>query len=120
MILAAINFSKTFDSAWHPALFHNLILADLPTCYAHWTPSFLSDRRACVVFQNHKSRSFRVRQGVPQGSVLGPVLFSLFINDLPASLPTSAVLSVLTIWSFGPPYFGGGHTTSYDSTGVMT
>ena len=76
-ILATIDFSKAFDSVWHAALFHKLTLAGLPPCFARWTQSLLSDRRACVVYQNHKSCSFRVRQGVSQGSVFGPVLFSL-------------------------------------------
>ena len=105
-ILFAIDFSKALDSIWHPALFHKLISAGLPPCFARWTQSFLSDRRASVVFQNHKSRSFRVRRGVPQGSVLGPVLFSLFISDHPASLPSSVSCSLyaddLAIWSSCP------------------
>ena len=101
-ILSDINFSKAFNSVWHPAFFHKLISAGLPPCFARWTQSFLSDRRASVVYQNHKSRCFRIRQGVPQGSVLGPVHFSLFINDLPASLPSSVSCSLyaddLAIW----------------------
>ena len=77
-ILSAIDFSKAFDSVWHPAHFHKLISAGLPACFTRWTQSFLSDRRACMVYQNHISRFFRVCRGVSQGSVLGPVLFSLY------------------------------------------
>ena len=49
-ILSTIDFSKAFGSAWHPTLFHKLISAGLPPCFARWTQSFLSDRCACVVY----------------------------------------------------------------------
>ena len=74
-ILAKINFCQAFDSVWHPVLFHKLVLVGPLSSFTYWTPSFLSDRSACVVFQ---SRSFEVRRGVSQESVLGSVLFPIF------------------------------------------
>ena len=64
-----------------------------------------------MVYQNYKSRSFRVCRGVSQGFVLGPVLFSLSLSlslsllmiFRPLCLLLSPVLFMLTIWPFGPP-----------------
>ena len=71
--------------------------------FARWTRSFLSNRLTCVVFQNHKIRSFRVSRSVPQGSILGPVLFSSSIILLLLCVLPSAAFFMLTIWQFGPP-----------------
>ena len=102
-ILATIDFSKAFGHVRHPTSFHKIISIGLPPCFARWTQSFFTDRRTYVVLQNYKSRSFRVRRGVPQGSVLGPVLFFFFINDFLASLPSSVSCSLyaddMAIWS---------------------
>ena len=105
------RFLKSFRLCLASRPFPHIYFGCLPPCFARWTQSFLSDRRACVVYQNHKSRSFRVRRGVPQGSVLGSVLFSLFISDFPASLPSSVSCSLyaddLVIWSSSPrPHCG--------------
>ena len=60
-IMFTIDISKAFDFVCHPALFHILILSSFPPCFARWTQSFLSDRRASVIYQNHKSCCFGVR-----------------------------------------------------------
>ena len=83
-------------TVWHPAI-NSFRLAFLLALLVGLNLSFLSDKRACVVYQNHKSHSFRVLQEVTQGSIFGPVLFSVFINNLPAFLPSSVSWSLYAV-----------------------
>ena len=98
-ILSAIDFSKAFGSVWHPALFHKLISAGLPPCFARWTQSFLSDRRACVVFKITKVVSFESVEVFRKN----PFFSSSSMILLPLCLLPSAALFTLTTWPFGPP-----------------
>ena len=83
-------FLKLSTLVWHHlAISRQVISAGLLSCFARWTRSFLSNTRAGMFFQNHKSLFFRLCQGIPQGLVFDPVLFSISINDLPAFLPSS-------------------------------
>ena len=105
-ILASVDFSKAFDSVWHSALFHKLLSLKLPPCFVLWMRSFLSDRRAKVQVGGSHSRFFRIRRGVPQGSVLGPALFILFVDNITKDLLRGAHASLyaddLAIWSSSP------------------
>ena len=102
MILSTIDLSKVFDFVWHPTLFHKLVLVSLPSCFARWTQSFLSRNGVFVVYQNHKSRSFRVRKVFRKDPFLvlyfplsSSVIFLLF-----CLLPLAALYAdILAIWS---------------------
>ena len=86
--------------------FTNSSRSNSPPCFVLWMRSFLSDRRAKVQVGGSHSRSFRIRRGVPQGSVLGPVLFILFVDDITKDLLRGAHASLyaddLAIWSSSP------------------
>ena len=90
--LILLDFSKAFDKVSHSKLLWKLHQYGIRGNALSWIRAFLGDRSPTVVFEGEESGSVPVTSGVPQGSVQGPILFLVDINDLPDELSSQVRL----------------------------
>ncbi len=76
------DISKAFDRVWHAGLLLKLTAAGVTNNLHDWFASYLNNRKQRVVLPGTHSNWNYIRAGVPQGSILGPLLFLLYINDI--------------------------------------
>ena len=89
-----LDFSKAFDKVDHGVLLHKLRSLGITGRVGRWIMNFLQMRRQQVMIRNQKSESTILKSGVPQGSVLGPLLFLIFISDMGKDVLASILLYV--------------------------
>lgn len=80
-----LDVAKAFDSVWHKGLLHKL-KSYLPVEFYELLKSYIADRLFYVKFKQDMSEIMKMQAGVPQGSVLGPVLYLLYTADIPSNL----------------------------------
>ena len=91
--IAALDLSKAFDSLAHNLILRKLDEIGLNATATNWVKSYLMSRKQMVKFGNIKSKMEYVESGVPQGSILGPLLFITCTNDIMEKLNAYEIFS---------------------------
>ena len=84
-----LDISKVFYRVWHEGIIHKLKAMGIDGILLEWFRDYLRDRKQRVVLGSDSSEWAEIKAGVPQGSVLGPLLFLIYINDITAAVKSN-------------------------------
>ena len=87
-----LDLSKAFDTVDHSILLQKLQFYGIKGVAFNWLKNYLSDRQQYVVYNGVKSDMGKINCGVPQGSILGPLLFLLYVNDMHTACRSSFIM----------------------------
>ena len=92
-VLALLDFSSAFHTVEHPILVHRLHTDfGFTDSVLQWFSSYLTDRTHYVSLSDHCSAFALVHSGVPQGSILGPILFTMYIKTMSAIIDSHSIM----------------------------
>ena len=97
-----LDFRKAFDTVPHQRLLRKLEAYGIRGKLLNWIEAFLVGRKQSVVINGTKSSLTDVKSGIPQGSVLGPLLFVVFINDMSSGVTSACKLFADDSKIYGP------------------
>ena len=81
-VMCLIDFSKAYDRVWRSGLYKKMLDMGIPQCIIKWIKSYLTDRTAKVRLGEKCSKIAPMKEGLPQGSVIAPILWLIYINDI--------------------------------------
>ena len=104
--VAFLDLTKAFDNVQHDVLLQDLLLHHISGRALAWIADYLSQRTQRVLCDGKHSQSMPVQKGVPQGSVLGPILFNLYASHLPGAVSEVKIPSYaddVTVYAISTP-----------------